>query len=385
MPVALPVTHRTRFWLLMLGIGTIIGLFNFGTYQTGYEMDMERVPVVKTLVNELTGAYTILPLLPLVLWFIGRVPLGRTSWPWAVPLHLAATLVFGASHTLLMTVSRVWLYRWLTLGNYWLGDPVFRFLMEYHKQFLVYWCIVAVVYAIGHYQDIRRREQRAAVLELQAAELRSELAQAQLQALRGQLQPHFLFNTLNLISSCMYEDVKTADRLIGRLAALLRMSLESSGRPLVPLREEVDFLKIYAEIMEARFEDRLSLEWDIDPALLGARVPPLILQPLVENAIRHNDFETSEVAWIRIAARREGGALVLEICDNGPGLDPARPPASGVGLANIGQRLRQLFGDDQELRLANRPAGGLAVTLRLPLRESPPGGPPEVARGGTPA
>jgi LytS/YehU family sensor histidine kinase len=187
--------------------------------------------------------------------------------------------------------------------------------------------------------------------------------------LRAQLDPHFLFNSLNTISVLMREDVDAADRVLVTLSRLLRRALEGSGAAEVPLREEVAFVEAYLEIEKARFADRLTYRVDVGPKLLEARVPSLLLQPLVENAVRHGlarrvDFETP--GRIEIAAEEREGTLRLTVRDNGPGLDGTETP--GVGLANTRSRLRLLYGDRHAFEMTPGAEGGVAVTIVLPLR-----------------
>jgi LytS/YehU family sensor histidine kinase len=213
--------------------------------------------------------------------------------------------------------------------------------------------------------------------QVRAAELEKKLAQAQLHNLRLQLQPHFLFNTLNTISAVMYEDVAAADRMLARLSDLLRLSLEQGGEQEVTLERELEFLRLYVETMQARFEERLTVEVDAPAELRGALVPPLVLQPLVENSIRHGaDPASSEIA-VTVRAHRENGTLHMQVRDHGPGLNqtPANALTGGIGLANTAERLQRLYGVAGRLALANAEGGGLVVTLEVPFHaDSRPAG-----------
>jgi LytS/YehU family sensor histidine kinase len=207
--------------------------------------------------------------------------------------------------------------------------------------------------------------------------LEKSLAQAQLHNLRLQLQPHFLFNTLNTISAVMYEDVATADRMLARLSDLLRMSLEQGAQQEVTLERELEFLRLYVETMKARFEDRLTVEVDAPAELHGALVPPLVLQPLVENSITHGADPKSSAIAIRVRAHRENGTLHMEVRDHGPGLSKSAADAltGGIGLANTAQRLERLYGVAGRLALSNAEGGGLVVSLEVPFHaDSPPAG-----------
>jgi len=248
---------------------------------------------------------------------------------------------------------------------------------------VVYWTIVGVGHALAYYRKYREREMLAIMLE-------SRLAQTQLQMLKMQLQPHFLFNTLNAISALMHQDVELADQMLARLAQLLRATLESAGTQEVPLKQELEFVELYLEIEQARFGPRLVVHIDAEAETMDAGVPNLILQPLVENAIRHGIAPRPQTGHIEIRARRENGELRVEIMDDGPGLagDSSVPQREGVGLTNTRARLRQLYGNAHQFTLANRAGGGLVVTVCVPFREIPdeiPQGEPDISTPRLPA
>lgn len=187
-----------------------------------------------------------------------------------------------------------------------------------------------------------------------------------------QLQPHFLFNTLHSVSALIHKDPVSADRMIARLGDFLRLTLENAGTQEVSLQEELEFLKCYLEIERVRFRERLTVQMNIEPQTLNARLPNLILQPIVENAIKHGIAPRTKPGRIEIEARRFNGILHVQITDNGPGL-PAnggsgRIVKGGVGLANTEARLQQLYGSDHRLDLANTSKGGLTVILEIPFK-----------------
>jgi LytS/YehU family sensor histidine kinase len=211
---------------------------------------------------------------------------------------------------------------------------------------------------------------------LAAAELQTKLAEAQLENLRLQLQPHFLFNTLNTISSVMYEDVRAADAMLTQLSDLLRLTLRTASSHEILLSQELHITRLYLAIMQKRFEDKLRVTYSVDPGLDNSLVPQLILQPLVENSLRHGLKEIGAGIDISIGVRRENGSLVLEVADTGAGLGQQTTDAilnRGLGLANIRGRLEQLYGAGQAFSIANRASGGAEVTLRFPfhLAEQP--------------
>ena len=206
--------------------------------------------------------------------------------------------------------------------------------------------------------------------ERMRAELQREFADAQLRVLRTQLQPHFLFNTLNSISELLHVDADAADRMIVALSDLLRRTLDVGETHELALRDELQLLDRYLSIQQVRFSDSITIERDIDPATLDARVPTLFLQPLVENTFRHGFAKRRKEARLSIRSARDGDRVTIEIRDNGNGL--AEPFIEGIGLRNTRVRLRQLYGDDQELRIVNRAEGGVEVRITIPFRQVQP-------------
>src|SRR5205085_6524257 len=221
--------------------------------------------------------------------------------------------------------------------------------------------IVIAVHALLYYQNFR-------AIELAQSSLKTQLAQAQLRALKMQLHPHFLFNTLHSISSLVSEDPPKANSMIARLGDFLRLTLDHSEQQLVTLREETEFVRCYLEIEQVRFGDRLTVEFNIDPATLSAAVPHLILQPIVENAIQHAIAPRAAPGRIEIAATRQNHSLLLEVKDNGPGITAVHGTADNhVGLSNVRARLEGLYGNDFSLDMTNGAVQGLIVTLQLPF------------------
>lgn len=236
-------------------------------------------------------------------------------------------------------------------------------LIESFTGFVTYAVIVGCFYAFDYYQKFRERE-------LKAAQLEGRLAQAELQNLKTQLQPHFLFNTLHAISVLMQENVPAANRMLVRLSELLRTTLESAGAQEVTLKQEMEFAQRYLEIEQTRFQDRLSVKIEVDPAALDALAPSLLLQPLVENALRHGIARHAGAGLLEIRARREGDKLRLQVRDNGPGLqtDANGEMVKGVGLSNTRARLDQLYGSAHSFEIGNAEEGGALVTVTIPFR-----------------
>jgi LytS/YehU family sensor histidine kinase len=259
--------------------------------------------------------------------------------------------------------TRVVLYRLLGWGTYHYGDMRYRFFMEGAKQVVIYLLTYALV-AIADYA--RRNRER----ELRAARLERELSEARLAALKMQLNPHFLFNTLNMISSHVRDAPDTAEEMIAHLSDFLRMTLRHAQTQEVPLATELEFLDSYLAIMKARFESRLAVELGFEDSAREALVPHLVLQPLVENALTHAVGEHGRQGVLRLSASRRGDRLALVVEDNGPGLgvDGADAVGRGVGLTNTAARLRELYGDDQRVVLGRADGGGCRVELELPYR-----------------
>ena len=247
------------------------------------------------------------------------------------------------------------------------GVSIFLFLLISHQLAgnLPFWMMIAAIHAWEIHRRYRARE-------VEAAQLLTQLAETRLDALTAQLHPHFLFNTLQGISTLMHRDVQAADAMLSGLSDLLRQTLQRENRQEVPLGEELDILDYYVGICRERFKGRLVFESDIADEVREARVPFFILQPLVENAIHHGIARHVGSGHVTVVARRQGQTLVLSIVDDGPGMNNQQPlPDEGVGLSNTRKRLRQLYGDQQRLTLESPAEGGLRVTLTIPYRTVP--------------
>jgi len=229
----------------------------------------------------------------------------------------------------------------------------------------MYFTVLGCVYAFTYYREARDRQSRE-------ARLTAQLAEARLLALRMQLHPHFLFNTLNAIT-VLVRDQQTRDaaRMLELLSGILREVLQSETRNEVTLDEEIRFIEQYLAIEQVRFSDRLQVRWSVEPAVRGALVPPFILQPLVENAVSHGVAKRGDSGLIEIIARESNGELVLIVQDNGPGYRPA--PGVGVGLTNTRARLETVFGEAGKLQVAEAEGGGTIATVRFPLRRQADG------------
>jgi signal transduction histidine kinase len=236
----------------------------------------------------------------------------------------------------------------------------------------VYFALVGIEHSLYYFAQARERE-------TQAARLAAQLAEARLGALRMQLNPHFLFNSLNAITVLVRDrNTAAASRMLELLSGVLRQVLRADETPETTLAEELEFLERYLAIEQVRFSDRLRPRIEADPATAGASVPRFLLQPLVENALRHGIARRADAGVLAIGARREGADLVLTVRDDGPGLAPGAqgaPGSSGVGLANTRARLAALYGERASLDIANAEGGGVVATVRLPYHEAESDGP----------
>jgi signal transduction histidine kinase len=300
-------------------------------------------------------------LVPLVFMLARRFPFTRAAWQRSLLVHLGGCAAFYAIHVGFQ-VAAMYTPVFNHIHSGFMDALTFHIVTSLDTNILVYGLVLGMAHAVLYYQQYRQRE-------LAAVQLESELARARLQALKTQLHPHFLFNTLHSISTLMYRDVRAADRMLARLSDLLRLTLESSDAQEVPLRDEVAFLKMYLEIEQIRLGDRLTVAFEVDPMLEDVLVPNFVLQPLVENAVKHGIAPRSAPGRLAVRAWAEGERLRLQVADDGLGL-PAAPTRQGlgIGLSNVQARLERLYGDDHPLTLRPADPTGLIVDLTLPLR-----------------
>ncbi len=309
-------------------------------------------------------------LTPAVFRLARRMPLERGAAGRRLALHLLVALGVAA----LLEVVRVGVFRPLLLPDGFFGPPppgvpVPRFTpagallqMRFLDELVIYLAVLAAGFARDYF--LRYRAHAA-----EAARLQAQLAEARLAALRMQLNPHFLFNTLHAVSALVERDPAGARRLVARLSALLRHVLDSGDRQETTLGEELHFLRDYLDIQKIRFQGRLEVDDSVSRDLWDAMVPNLLLQPLVENAALHGVGRIEDCGRIEIAGRREGEQLILTITDNGPGLD-GHGRTGGVGIANTRARLEALYGSDGQLSLEAAPGGGLMAVVTLPYHTS---------------
>lgn len=349
-------------WLVIFLFFTFIGIMNFNRFYTNELAEGDAPNFYHYFINEMTGAYAVMALLPLLFYFFKKFPLLRDSWRTRLPLYLLATVAFGFCHTMLMFLSRKVIYALALQTDYDYGRLGLRFLMEYNHQFFTFWIIYGIVFLVGMMREHQRQK-------LKAVELEQQLTKARLQTLQMQLNPHFLFNTLNLISSTMYDDVAAADKMLANLSDMLRMTLKLENRDEHSLAKELELLHGYLDIMSARFADQLRIKLDIAAGTQDALVPAFILQPLVENSIRHS-LETLHRVEIEITSRRADDDMILSVKDNGPGISAEAKQVfkNGVGLSNTAERLEKLYGNAHRFYWENITGGGLQIVAAFPFR-----------------
>ena len=355
MTISRPSQKRWLKWPLGFAFWTLIGLsfafqFYISSAKAGVDVSWQQA------VSYALGDWYVFALLSIpVIWLAGRFRFEFGSRARSVALHILGSVAFSFAYMVL----RAWVGGWQSQTSF---AEAFQPLLvkTWHFNLLIYWVIVAVSFAFDYYRKFRERE-------LRAAELEKSLMQARLQSLQMQLNPHFLFNSLHSISALMHQDVEAADRMIVRLSDLLRAALENSDAQEVTLREELKFLQSYLEIEQIRFGSRLTVQTEIPTETLDACVPNLILQPLLENAIRHGIEPHAKPGRIELRARKINGELTLDVSDNGAGVRDAHAVSEGVGLSNTRARLRTLYGEAHHFELGNRPEGGLRVRLTIPF------------------
>ena len=363
-----------RQWLLVTGLVLLTACLSAGLHFTAYKHYKEHAKSFSFVLSWQLAWWTPwIPLVPLIIHVAQTFPVEKRRWLKSLLIHAGFCVLFSLLHlTLYVTLSRViGGQTWLNLAGespesystvLWnlLTTP---FMVNFRLRLLIYAIIVLVALTVDYYRRLQKRE-------LDLTRLEKQLADAQLQALKMQLHPHFLFNTLNSVSALMYKDVDAAEEMVRKLTNFLHMTLESSGSQEVTLEKELDFLNYYLQIEQIRFQDRLAIEMKIDPSTLDARVPNLIMQPIVENAIRHGVATRSAHGHIQISSRKQNGVIQLQVQDNGPGLEALNGEIrEGVGLSNTRLRLQQIYGDSYRFDLSNAPEGGVLATVELPYQK----------------
>ena len=341
--------RRSLLWLAVLAGWTLLAVVFAVSSSLTYALTYQPPRWGLTLSMALTEWYVWAVLTPLVAWLARRLLLTRSAW-------VRRALILAAVG-LPVAILKVSLTR---MARNAMGVHQYFLLSNLTTHYLIYWGIIAVVHVHAYYRGERERELRALHAE-------ARLADARLQLLSMQLHPHFLFNTLNAIAELVHESPATAERMITGLSQLLRETLDSGGVDLVRLDRELELTSKYLDIQHARFGDRLSARVERPDDTTAALVPIFILQPLVENSIKHGIGAHRFAGSIIIRARRDADRLIIEVEDDGPGIDPAAI-RDGIGLSNIRERLKAVYGDTHVFDIASRPAGGTRVQIVVPFQ-----------------
>jgi len=371
-----PAFRSWIIWALSAGVWTFVTLAYAITVYELYRSTGASASFLDSLGMISSQVLTYIPLTPFVFALANRFQVQRNNWAKNSLILLAGGLVFTVAQVALrgMTPYAFWdprLRHWVSAV--W-DAPAHAFRIQWfmYERILLstvvddivttYFPIVLIAHVASYYHRFRERE-------LRTSQLQAQLEKARLLALKSQLQPHFLFNTLNSISALMLTNVQAADRMITRLGDLLRISLETAGTQMTTLSRELEFVNCYIEIEKVRFEERLKVNIDVAPETLDASVPHLLLQPLVDNAIKHGISRRVSGGEIRISATQDDADLHLEVRDNGPGFrEPGRSQSCGIGLRITRERLETIYGQDQSVELLSLPDGGVVARVCIPLR-----------------
>lgn len=353
-----------RIWSIF-ALWSIYGLFNMVVVHYRATLYGKPMSWSECALYEVSYVWIWAAVTPLVLALSRRFPLGRGHSRRNVLVHL-----FGAFVAAVLTKS-IWDFTALPFVAPALVPVDFQSFQKSIIRALDFGVLHYVILIVCHHAVEYYRKYEDG--RLRGSQLEAKLATAQLHALKMQLHPYFLFNTLHSISELVHDNPARAESMIVRLSDFLRLTLDHTGVPEVPVVEEIDFLRRYLEIEQMRFEDRLTVEWEIDPSTLHARVPNLILQPIVENALKHGISRNTTHGVLRISCKREDGKLAMTVFDNGPGPRRASPNMlesvrEGVGLNNTRSRLERLYGGDHHINFRHVAEGGFEVTIRIPMR-----------------
>ena len=361
-----------RNYPLYFLLWTVLGLFYFSQGVTQKLLGHDPTPWWHYLVGWLLGVYVWAFLTPIILSLGRRFPIERRNWLRRTALQLLLSAVFSAFELTLETALYSRFHLFPGLMKNFRGALAQLLVRGFHGGIVDYWIVLGLQWGVLYYRRYQERSREVLKFELRASELQSQLMSAQLNALKMQLQPHFLFNTLNAITVLVRQQKgRDAEQMLGHLGDLLRRVLEDVDTQEVSLQRELEYLQLYLAIEQVRFADRLRVEVSADPAVQEASVPQLILQPIVENAIRHGIGRSSSAGRILINASKIDGKVELRVQDDGPGLSTGHAsPDQGIGLANTRARLQQLYGQNACLEIRNCERGGVIVTMTIPFHYS---------------
>jgi signal transduction histidine kinase len=362
-----------RRWALYCLAWTAAGLFYISQdFMTRLSRN-EAIPWRNEFIGWMAAMYICAAFTPPILALGRRWPVESSGGRRAIVLHFGASVVFMAVSTAMEipVLDALGMYPPARTFSAFMGD--FWRLLPYdlHGGILRYWAVIGLQALFRSNRDARRTEREALQLKIHSSQLAEQLSSSQLSALKMQLHPHFLFNTLSAIMVLVRQQkARDAETMLSRLSDLLRLTLEDVETQEVPLWRELDFLRLYLSIEQVRFEDRLRVQIDANPDLSDALVPHMALQPIVENAVRHGLGQSEEPVLIHVTIARDNGHLALTVSDDGPGCPTPVLEEKGIGLANTRNRLNRLYGGAATLFAENRIPRGVQVTMTLPYRTS---------------
>lgn len=364
---SIPTISRKNI-IMAFVIWTLLGLsFASEAYLRHYKAEMLVFSAWMYVVEILTSTYIYAAFSPIVFFLERKFPLkfGVSAFDFLARafIHLIFSLVF----------SMISLYLGSFIAYQWQGETYCKGCLDWHmlldpfllhRGILIYWGLIFVGQGLEYFRSYNNEK-------IRVAELSSQLSEAHLSALKMQIHPHFLFNTLNSIVGLIQEDKDAAETMTMKLSDFLRLTLQSSNEPIVTLKQEFYFLKTYLDIEKVRFQERLSIEFVYDETVLSAKIPNLILQPLVENSIKHGISRLKENGKIKISAVRREDRLILEVTDNGNRSEQNQIDSltakTGLGLKNIEARLSRIYGENFSFKFAENAEKGTAVTINIPF------------------
>jgi two-component system, LytTR family, sensor kinase len=364
-----------RKWLLSFGVCTVFGMLVAVQLYLYYERfyTEKGITFFETLAYALPEWFLWALLGPVIYIMARRFPVDRATWKRHLPLHGIISLIYPFVHVI-MSSFLVWMISDMVRQKLNFSRHLeFELLTSYQFNMIIYWGIAGIGFTIGNYRKYHDASLLSVTLEKQLVQTQLQFTRAQLQTLKQQLQPHFLFNTLNTITSYMYTDVALANRMIASLSRLLRMIIEFAGCEEMTMRSELEFMEKYFEIETVRFQDRLKVQFTVDPQTMTALVPVFILQPLVENAVCHGIAKRSTPGRIIIHAHKDDHTLTVSVTDNGAGIPHLHTEEfkQGLGLSTTVTRLNQLYGSAASVEMMNLPAGGFEIRFSIPFHNSP--------------
>jgi len=339
-------------WLGIWAVWTLLALMSAGQSALILTYRGQHIMWAPLVLGHLADWYTCAIFTPPLLWLARRFPLEQGVWKKHLPIHAVASIVaVFLKYAIYVPLARV-IYRQNASIQQALATNILT-------ESMFIWATIGAIHTIEFYRRYRERESLA-------HRLSAELSRAQLDALRAQIHPHFLFNTLNAIATLVHSDPDAADEMISRLSGLLRASLQYSAGASCPLSDELVLARTYSDIMQCRFAERVSVQWNVPPELASARVPAFLLQPLLENAFEHGTrLDTNDTTRIDVHAERSGSVLRLSVTDTGPGFT-SDGTETGIGLENTRNRLSALYGRGASLDIGSGRRGGTVVTATIP-------------------